>query len=307
MSRLSPAEDAFRATALAFIARLETTTGGAMTYEQVCEFRFEGRQVHLMTAPGLRGIMKPKGLETAISIRTPFVDDVSKAPYADEIGEDFYPRYKWQGNDPDQWDNAAVRRAYEFGVPVIWFRGVAPSLYSASPVYVVGEERDLQQFVLALDEISRDLWNQELFAPPDRARRREYAWRQVKVRLHQPAFSRVVLRAYDYACALCNLQHVELLDAAHIRADADGGEPVVSNGIAMCAIHHRAFDSNIIGVRADGLVQVRAAVLREKDGPTLRYALQGIHGTAMRQPSNPLERPHVPLLEERFEKFLNAS
>jgi len=39
------------------------------------------------------------------------------------------------------------------------------------------------------------------------------------------------------------LRRQELLDAAHITPDSDAeGEPVVSNGVALCKLHHAAFD-----------------------------------------------------------------
>jgi len=66
------------------------------------------------------------------------------------------------------------------------------------------------------------------------------------------------------------LAHFLSPDAAHIKEDSDGGEPVVPNGIAMCAIHHRAFDSFVLGVRPDSVIEVRRDVLDEVDGPTLQ-------------------------------------
>ena len=49
---------------------------------------------------------------------------------------------------------------------------------------------------------------------------------------------------------------------------------MVTNGIAMCKIHHAADDVNIFGISPDYRVVVRADVLKEIDGPTLRYTLQ---------------------------------
>jgi putative restriction endonuclease len=69
------------------------------------------------------------------------------------------------------------------------------------------------------------------------------------------------------------------LDAAHIVSDAEGGEPIVPNGISMCKIHHAPFDNSIIGIRPDYRVEVREDIRAEEDGPTLRYALQEVHGT----------------------------
>jgi putative restriction endonuclease len=105
---------------------------------------------------------------------------------------------------------------------------------------------------------------------------------------------------------MCRLRHPELLDAAHIKEDAQGGEPIVTNGIAMCAIHHRAFDAHVVGVRPDYVVEVRSDVLRGLDGPTLQHALQEMHGISLWVPSRVSAQPSKDLLEERFERFRAA-
>jgi putative restriction endonuclease len=98
-----------------------------------------------------------------------------------------------------------------------------------------------------------------------------------------------------------------LLDAAHIKEDAQGGEPIVPNGVAMCAIHHRAFDHHVIGIRPDYGVEVRPDVRAEKDGPTLQHALQAVHGSSLIVPAKMAARPSRDLLEERWERFRAAS
>lgn len=58
-------------------------------------------------------------------------------------------------------------------------------------------------------------------------------------------------------CTICRLAHLSLLDAAHIRSDALGGAPVVTNGMAMCKIHHAAYDGDLLSVGPDGPFCVR--------------------------------------------------
>jgi putative restriction endonuclease len=41
------------------------------------------------------------------------------------------------------------------------------------------------------------------------------------------------------------------VDAAHIRWHAHGGPGEVSNGLALCALHHRLFDHGAITMRED--------------------------------------------------------
>ena len=70
----------------------------------------------------------------------------------------------------------------------------------------------------------------------------DVAYRQqlTLARLHQRPFRAAVLRAYETSCAVCSFRHGELLDAAHIQEDSRGGQPVVSNGLSLCKMHHGA-------------------------------------------------------------------
>jgi putative restriction endonuclease len=99
-----------------------------------------------------------------------------------------------------------------------------------------------------------------------------------------------------------------LLDAAHILSDRhERGEPLVSNGLAMCKIHHAAFDANIMGIRPDRIVEVRADILTEVDGPMLRHGLQQLHGEKITVPRQRRDAPDIDRLEERYEQFRTAS
>jgi putative restriction endonuclease len=173
------------------------------------------------------------------------------------------------------------------------------------PVFLIAEEPASHQFVVSLEADEFDMWSSADLALVPLQRR--YAERSVRQRLHQPLFRERVLLAYGDLCALCRLHHRELLDAAHIVGDAEGGEPVVPNGISMCKIHHAAFDNQLFGVRPDYKVHVSASVLAEDDGPTLRHALQEIHGTRLELPRSRAARPDPDRLEERYEGFLAAS
>jgi putative restriction endonuclease len=106
---------------------------------------------------------------------------------------------------------------------------------------------------------------------------------------------------------VCRLRHVELLDAAHILPDSHPrGEPVVPNGLALCKLHHAAFDTNIMGVRPDLVIEVRPEVLQETDGPMLRHGLQEVDGTSLHAPRRSDWRPGQKYLEERYEQFRKA-
>jgi len=72
-------------------------------------------------------------------------------------------------------------------------------------------------------------------------------------RSRRAGFRGEVLEAYGYACAVCGfdlrLGHKTVgLDAAHIRWHTADGPDLVTNGLALCAIHHRALDLGVVGV-----------------------------------------------------------
>jgi putative restriction endonuclease len=113
-----------------------------------------------------------------------------------------------------------------------------------------------------------------------------------------------VLRAYSTRCAVCELREAVLLQAAHIINDAaPTGAATVVNGIALCAIHHLAYDRNLMGIAPDGVVHIAQRLLNEIDGPMLRNGLQGFHGAAILQPRQKDERPDPARLEIRFAQF----
>ena len=116
-----------------------------------------------------------------------------------------------------------------------------------------------------------------------------------------------MLVAYGGKCAFCTLGYRELLDAAHIIPDSElRGEPVVSNGMSLCRLHHAAFDRLILGVRPDYIIRVRADVLEEVDGPMLRHGLQGLEGQRILVPSRRVDRPDEGRLGVRWERFLGV-
>ncbi len=66
-------------------------------------------------------------------------------------------------------------------------------------------------------------------------------------RRRDKAFRDKVLRAYEYRCCVCGfdlrLGHVPVgLEAAHIQWHNVGGPDIETNGLALCALHHKLFD-----------------------------------------------------------------
>ena len=75
---------------------------------------------------------------------------------------------------------------------------------------------------------------------------RRYAVVAARRALREIGFRNRVLGAYGYRCAMCGIQ-LRLLDAAHIlpaaHPDSTDG---TDNGVAVCALHHRAYDRTLV-------------------------------------------------------------
>lgn len=297
-------ELAIRYAAFAWLDRQRAAGNETFTQEGTSGLPLAGETVRLM--PTQQGIWKPGPLVGALSIRTVYRPEGSPRPYDDAVGIDGLYRYKMRGEDPDHFQNRALREVMIERLPLIWWLGVQGGGYSALyPVYLVGEERADLQFVLDIDAVPQpDITWPSVELELDAA----YRQRLTRMRLHQRPFRAAVLRAYRTSCAVCSFRHVDLLDAAHIQEDGAGGRPVVTNGLTLCKMHHAAYDRRILGITPEYGVRINAEVLREVDGPMLRHGIQEFHGEQLRVlPERRSQRPDRALLAERFQAFLDAS
>lgn len=282
------------------------TDGGrdALTREDLNDFHFADTDTRLI-AP-VQGIWKPGSYRAALSFRTSYTEPGKTPPYEDSTGADGRFRYKWRGTDSNHSENIGLREAMNRRLPLIWFRGVAmnPARYQViTPVYIVDEEPELQQFVFVAAEDAQAAFDLSTSAHEIVARR--YLLRMAKARVHQPVFRSMVLSAYENRCTVCKLAHPSLLDAAHIVPDNDErGVAAVVNGLAMCKIHHAAFDGFFLGIRSDYVIEIRQDLLEEVDGPMLRHGLQELHGRQLMSiPKSRRDRPKAELLEHKYEQF----
>ena len=276
----------------------ETILRSALT-----SFEIYGRRIPLL---GPTGIWKPAACELPLSIAT-----TVRGPYEDTFDAQAGTlRYAYRGSDPRHRDNVGLRRVMVERVPLVYFHAIEPGLYVAAyPVFVVDDHPEQLRFTMQVDDISAAtglaIVGTGLGEDPEP--RRAYVTATFRRRLHQVAFRERVIRAYAQACALCRLHHPELLDAAHITPDSDAeGEPVVSNGVALCKLHHAAFDRFFFAIRPDYLIEVRPSILAESDGPMLVVGLQQIHGQVIHLPRSSADLPDPGRLERRYQDFQRA-
>jgi putative restriction endonuclease len=210
--------------------------------------------------------------------------------------------YHYRDGDIDQPDNRALRAAFGQQVPVIYFHGVSPGQYlTVAPAFVVADDPGARQVLLQVGLPLADMGPAGLVSSPDV---RAYALREVRQRLHQQRFRLNVLNAYRHRCAICSLRERALVQAAHIVEDATPeGVAAVVNGLALCAIHHLAYDRNLLGIDPSGIVHIARRLRDEHDGPMLREGLQGFHGLGIEVPQRRTDRPDPKRLAVRFERF----
>jgi putative restriction endonuclease len=265
-------------------------------------FRFDGERVSFGSfQKGIHRSRLQRG-DAALTLMTSLKDPYGDA--FDQAGGSFM--YAYRSGSIDQADNRALREAFELQTPLVYFRAMAPSQYLVvAPMFVTANDPVARVVILDQGLPEQDMRPGGLVSGPDV---RAYATREARYRLHQQRFKLDVMRAYRHRCAICTLRERDLVQAAHIVPDTDPeGIAAVVNGLALCAIHHLAFDRNLLGIDPDGVVHIAHRLLQEIDGPMLQIGLQGFHGASIVQPKRLEDRPDAVRLETRFNRFVRAA
>lgn len=292
-----------RLAAFEAISRLNSLHAGAIPWADIAKgFTVEGQEITLCGRA--RGIFRPRQMRRGLlSIKTTIPRQGRQRRYEDIASDDGFFLYRFMGDDPASADNRALREACEDRAPLIYFHGIAPTLYQPIwPVFITHWNAASLSAQVVPGELQRGVATLS-----DAADLRRYAVIEAKRRLHQAVFRELVLEAYRGRCALSNLPERRLLHAAHILPDRDErGQPVVSNGISMSVLHHSAYDLNLLGIDPDGVIHLNRDLLRIHDGPTLA-SLQGLEGGRIHVPDAPGQRPNRDFLAARYEQFRAAA
>ena len=270
-------------------------------------FEFRGQRISFGSF--YKGIHRPKEMQGAgaLTLMTAAEKPGRPRPYEDEIDEQGGAiLYHYRAGALDQPDNRALEAAHELQSPLIYFKGMAPGQYVViAPVFIRVNDPSSRTVLLDTGLAGIDTQPGGPVSTPDM---RRYALREVHVRLHQQRFRQDVLRAYRQRCTVCALRGHDLVQAAHIVSDpSPTGIAAVVNGLALCAIHHLAYDRNLLGIDPEGAVHIARRLLDERDGPMLREGLQGFHGAQIRRPRRREDHPDPARLAVRFEAFEAAA
>lgn len=300
-----------RTTAFDFLARETSLRFDGVLPHSVLSggFEFEGTRVPLI---GMQGIFKPRVLERMpLSIKTVPLVEGKEPPYDDRVDDGDRILYRYRGDDPSHHENVGLRLAMQTGTPLIYLFGVMRGLYLPTwPVYVVADDPKRLTFSVMVDSLValRDHVFDAANLGESELQRRRYITVQSQHRLHQQGFRHRVLAAYRNQCAICRLRHDDLLAAAHILADGHPrGDPIVPNGLALCDLHHKTFDRNLVAIRPDFTIEVRRDLLDEKDGPMLDHGIKSFHNRPIHVPARPELQPDRERLEIRYDEFRRAA
>lgn len=69
--------------------------------------------------------------------------------------------------------------------------------------------------------------------------------RLARQRTSQQKFRALLLANQPNECAICGIDVKDVLEAAHLKAHAEGGAASIENGRLLCANHHRAYDAHL--------------------------------------------------------------
>ena len=108
-----------------------------------------------------------------------------------------------------------------------------------------------------------------------------------------PQFRLEVLRAYEYACAMCGydgqLETVSVgVEAAHVRWWAERGPDTLDNALALCSLHHRALDRGVLSIDDDHRIMVSRLF---RGGARARALIVELHDRPLGRPQPGVAMP----------------
>ncbi len=91
--------------------------------------------------------------------------------------------------------------------------------------------------------------------------------RLVKTRVNQNIFRTIIMANYNYKCCITGIANPELLIASHIMPWSDDEKNRLNpmNGIALNALHDKAFDAHLITISADDYTIQVSNIFKKKE------------------------------------------
>ena len=117
----------------------------------------------------------------------------------------------------------------------------------------------------------------------------------IRRKVRQYDFRGRVLSAYDHRCAMCGVQ-LRLIEAAHIvPVAATGSTDETSNGVALCILHHGAFDQTLVSFNANFQIEISGTAETDLRNMGLHNGIDTFRQNLREQiflPESPVDRPN---------------
>jgi putative restriction endonuclease len=187
-------------------------------------------------------------------------------------------------------------------------RGFFPQMRDNEEIVVAFRPEFFAAYALELEDLHRtaqrpeDLRQLERIADTDIDREikdippgpRKTVLERINRRVRDGRFRENVLSAYGHRCAVSGMQ-LDLVDAAHIiPVEHEKGTDELKNGICLSALHHRAFDHGLIGIKGDYSVVVNESRMSELRSIGWDSGVTSFRGSLRDQILLPARRAHYP-------------
>jgi putative restriction endonuclease len=115
----------------------------------------------------------------------------------------------------------------------------------------------------------------------------------VKVRLNQAVFRTLVMANYDYTCCITGIDKPELLIASHIMPWSMDSKNRLNpkNGLALNALHDKAFDSGLITITEEYKINVSPLLLKKEPVKSIRQNFVQFNNKPIRLPKKFIPDP----------------
>lgn len=260
-------------------------------------YKYQGERMPLIDTS--RGLRNPEKLSSTLSVRTTVKGHKKYEDFHD--GE--WVTYSFP--ETDGLELAKLRRAFDRQDPIIYFEPIREGFYLPYfPVYISEFDTVARVIRFSIDTEVGVSAISDTVEDPMKSVPKSYTMTQTRRRVHQPLFRIRVLSAYSVRCAVCGIERAELLDAAHIIPDSyEHGVPEVSNGLALCKLHHAAYDRNLVGITGGYKIQLSKRVeLSSPTGVMLAIPME----RTIHVPRSLTLKPRPELLDERYSEFVAA-
>lgn len=235
--------------------------------------------------------------------------------YEDEVTADsitYWGMKRGDNNEIEHAWNTGIVNASENNIPVYFFNqeddGGPFKSYGEVEVSSTKEtdrEGDINylftlkpKHLFSEEEIQKEEHEIESQLTEEPLKTTEVTYEVQKQQKRNTAFAKIVKEQYNAECAVCGSDRKSPdgnpeVEAAHIYPKSHAGADDPRNGIALCRLHHWAFDAGWLSLTDDLRIMVK-----EKEGRSEYDEFKSLAGQKIKSPNDESHAPHPKFIEE---------